>query len=235
MELQTVDTALRQLQHKRSNLPEQQALDEQESTRQAVGVEFSNYRNEMSSLQVIQARLENEIATVDSRRKSEEGRMYSGLITSEKEVEALRHELSALKTRKSDLEDQLLAGMERLEEVEGYVTTLKQRRGELDAAHPELVAARDTAAKDIDAELAETTQRRGALIGELPTDVLSSYDDLLRRKSGLAVAELSHGVCMGCRLELTASEMEEVKEDAKRSLAICPQCGRGLVPSTPGA
>lgn len=229
--LQQVDTQLRQQQHRRAHLPEQQTLDEHEEMLSAVSSEYATRRDEMSKLQLTQKRLENEVATLESRRKSEEGRMYSGAITSEKEVEALRHELASLKTRKSDLEDELLEVMERSEEVEGMVSSLKTRHAELQEALPGLTTARDEAAVDIDAELAETKARRDELTAELPQLVLDAYADLLQRKQGLAVAELSGGTCMGCRLQLTASEMEEVRSDAKRHLAICPQCGRGVVPA----
>ena len=230
LDLQAVDTTLRQLQHRRSHLPEQIALDVHKVMLSTVASEYSTNRDELSRLQVTQKRLENEISIVESRRKSEEGRMYSGMIHSEKELEALRHELSSLKARKSDLEDDLLEAMERIEELEGMVTTLKERHGELDAGLPGLASARDEAATDIDAELAETEARRKELISHLPEDAVAAYSDLLQRKQGLAIAELSSSTCMGCRLQLTASEMEEVKADAKRYLAICPQCGRGVVP-----
>lgn len=231
LELQQVDTELRQQQHRRAHLPEQQVLDEHEEMLSAVSAEYATRRDEMTKLQLTQKRLENEIATLDSRRKSEEGRMYSGAISSEKELEALRHELSSLKARKSDLEDELLEVMERAEEVEGMVATLKARHAELQDALPGRTTARDEAAVDIDAELAGTRAHRDELTSELPQPVLDAYTDLLARKQGLAVAELSGGTCMGCRLQLTASEMEEARRDAKRHLAICPQCGRGVVPT----
>lgn len=231
LELQAVDTALRQLQHRRLHLPEQVVLDENQEMLDDLATEYMTNRNELSKLQITQKRLENEIATVDARRKSEEGRMYSGLIHSEKEVEALRHELSALKIRKSDLEDQLLEAMERIEELEGMVSSLKQRHAELDGQLPAMRSSRDEAATDIDAGLAETDGRRKELIAGLPDGVVTAYTDLLGRKQGLAIAELSGTTCMGCRLQLTASELEEVKRDAKHYLAICPQCGRGLVPA----
>lgn len=231
LDLQAVDTNLRQLQHRRSHLPEQVALDEHNATLDAVASEYSRSRDEMSKLQLRQRRLENDIATLDARRKSEEGRMYSGMIHSEKELEALRHELGSLKSRKSDLEDELLEVMERLEELEGMAASLKQRHGDLERDRPTLTTTRDEAATDIDAELAETDGRRKELFEALPDAVVAAYTDLLQRKQGLAVAELSGTTCNGCRLQLTASEMEEVRRDAKRYLALCPQCGRGVVPT----
>lgn len=231
LELQAVDTQIRQLEHRRSNLPEQKALDEQEATLDAVSREFAERRDELSRVQLTQNRLENEVATVDARRKSEEGRMYSGMITSEKELEALRHELGSLKGRKSDLEDELLEAMERLEELQSMVTTLRTRHDELVATMPELRAARDEASTEIDAELAGRRAARASVTAELSPEIMAGYDDLMRRKQGLAVAELSGHTCMGCRLQLTASELEEIKRDSPRYLASCPQCGRGLVPA----
>lgn len=231
LELQAVDTQVRQLQHRRANLSEQKLLDEHEATRAAVAGEFTTNRDELSKVQLTQKRLENEIATIDSRRKSEEGRMYSGMITSEKEVEALRHEISSLKSRKSNLEDELLEAMERREELDGMVSTLKARHGELEADLPARITARDEAATEIDAELQERAEARSELADALPDEVIDAYDDLWKRKQGLAIAELTGRTCMGCRIELTASEMEDVKRDSARYLSLCPQCGRGVVPT----
>ena len=94
LELQEVDTQLRQQQHRRSHLPEQQALDEHEQMLEAVSSEYATRRDEMTKLQLTQKRLENEVATLESRRKSEEGRMYSGAISSEKELEAVHDTLT---------------------------------------------------------------------------------------------------------------------------------------------
>ena len=157
--------------------------------------------------------------------------MYGGLITSEKEVTALRQELSSLRARKSDLEDELLEAMERREELDGMVVTLKARHAELEQERSGLVEARDAAAVDIDRELGEERTRLDEIAGELPDELVATYTQLRDRKQGLGVAELVGRTCSGCRLELTASELEEVKSDAARYLATCPQCGRGLVPA----
>jgi uncharacterized protein len=156
--------------------------------------------------------------------------MYSGLITSEKELEALRHELSSLRNRKNDLEDALLELMEQCEDTDGLVASLKDRHAELTASVAELTTARDTAATDIDAELEQRRDERAAIAAELPPAVLSVYDGLVARKQGLGAAALQGRTCSGCRLELTAIELEELRETARDSLALCAQCGRVLVP-----
>ncbi len=228
--LQSIDTAIGQLEFRRANLPEQKALDDNADTLAKVSAEYAGAKDRMERLAEQQRRHESEIATVESRRKSEEGRMYSGLIRSEKELEALRQEITALRVRKSDLEESLLEIMEQVEDLESLVDTLKQRHVELTGAVEELTRERDTAATDIDAELAERRAGRDAAAANIPAEVLEYYDDLRRRKEGLAVAELQGRTCAGCRLELTQIELEDARNDAQSGLARCEQCGRILVP-----
>jgi uncharacterized protein len=227
--LQQIDTAIRQLEHRRAHLPEQQALDENAETLKAVALEYATAKDELEQLEFAQKRLEGDIATVDSRRKSEEGRMYSGMISSDRELEALRNELSSLRARKNDLEDTLLEKMERLEEVTSLVTTLEARHGELTSAVADLTAARDEAARDIDAELAVRRGERSAAVEGLSKRLLDRYDQVRVRGGGLGVAELKGKTCQGCNLDLTPIELEEVREYARRGLAQCPQCDRLLV------
>src|SRR5690606_15242402 len=108
-------------EHRRANLPEQQALDETTATLEKVSAELLEATQRQQRLEAQSARHEREIATVESSRKTEEARMYSGTIQSEKMLEALKAEISALRRRKSDLEDSLLEIMEQLEDTAGIV------------------------------------------------------------------------------------------------------------------
>jgi hypothetical protein len=227
--LQEIDSAITKLEFRRSHLPEQKALDSNADTLGKVSTEYAAAKDKLERLSAQQRKHESEIATIESRRKSEEGRMYSGLIRSEKELEALRQEIGSLRGRKSDLEEALLEIMEQVEDLESLVATLKQRHLELTAAVEELTAARDTAATDIDAELAERRAERAASAEGVPAEVLEYYDELRARKEGVAVAELQGRTCAGCRLELTQIELEDVRSDASEGLARCEQCGRILV------
>lgn len=231
LDLQQLDTTIRQLQHRRAHLPEQQEVDENAATLSHISAEYANGRERLEQLARAQKRYEDEIATVDSRRKSEEGRMYSGLITSEKEVQALRSEISALRARKSDLEDALLEVMQESEDLESMVETLKERHAELTSRASDLERDRDIAARDIDAELVERRGEREALAAEVPLEAAEYYEELRERKDGVAVAALVGRTCQGCRLELTAVEFEEAHERAKHGLTRCEQCGRILVPT----
>lgn len=234
-ELQQVDIAIRKLEYRRANLPEQKALDEQSETHVKVKDELVDRTERLEELQRQQKRHEDEVAAIDSRRKSEEGRMYSGVINNERELGAVREELSSLRVRKIQVEDALLEVMEELEELESAVATLRERHTELSASIAELESARDEAATEIDAELEERRAERKQAAREVPEELLEAYDDLRGRKEGVAVSALRRDTCDGCHLGLTAIELEEAREQADRGLTKCPQCGRMLVVNPPAA
>lgn len=229
LELQTTDTAIRLLRYRRSNLEEQRALDERASLLDRLTADHMASSDELVAVDRQQKRLENDINTVEARRKAEEARMYSGVIASEREVEALRSELSTLRTRKRDLEDELLEVMERHEELTSTVQTLEARRTEVQAEAAPLEQARDVAAADIDGELAMRQAARAELAHRLSDDLVRRYDELRARKDGVAVVELRDGTCQGCFLELTPGELQEGRELGIHGLVRCVQCERLLV------
>lgn len=229
LRVQQLDTEIRRLQHRRANLPEQQALDDRASLFDKVAADHHAARDELVAVDRRQKRLEHDVNALDSRRKAEEARMYSGSIVTEREVAALRSELSSLKSRKRDLEDELLDSMERHEELTATVKTLESRQQALRDEVAPLEQARDAAASDIDAELADQQRLRDETAAPLSAGIMARYDRLRARKDGVALAELRDGTCQGCHIQLTAGELEEGREIGELGLARCVQCGRLLV------
>jgi uncharacterized protein len=229
LELQQVDTAIRRLQHRRANLPEQQTLDDHEDLYRRVRSELGAARERLDRLERDQRRHERELDLVEQRYASETQRKYSGVIKVPKELEALDAELESLLVRKGDLEDTLLEIMGQNEETASLISTLGVREAELALQVAAATAARDKAAARIEEELKKCTAEREEVAADLPAPILRYYDGVRARKDGIAVAELLGRTCAGCRLELTTTEMQEVRERVDRGLASCEQCGRILV------
>ena len=180
--LQEIDTAIRLLEHRRANLPEQQALDAEVDLADRVKRELAEARLRADRLRADAKRHEDQIATLDVRRKADENRMYSGAIQSERELDALRHELEGMRNRKGDLEDSLLEIMEQQEEVGWLLDTLstsarlRSGRGCRGSA-----LAHDTAAGDIDAGLARQRRTPGRAVATVPERLHRPYDELRAR------------------------------------------------------
>jgi len=229
LDLQHVDTRIRQLQYRRAHLPEQGALDDRVDLSDRVRAELSAARERLARLEREQRRHERELDTIEARYRVESQRKYSGVITSQKELTALDGELSSMVQRRSDLEDTLLEIMEQREELESLIESLTQREIELNSEIAAATVTRDQAAVELDEELAKQVASRHTIAADIPPAILKYYREIGARKEGVGVAELQGRTCAGCRLELTQSEMQEVHQLVDRGLARCEQCGRILV------
>lgn len=227
--LQRVDDAIRRLERQRANLPEQKALDDNDEALRQTASEYADAAAELEDAQRLQRTRESDIANLEARRKAEEARLYSDEISSERQAEAIRSELSTIKRKKSDYEDELLEAMERIEELESRTSRLQRRHAELQGQVAQLTADRDHAAGDLDAELARQRTERERVVGELDDKLVVLYEQVREQQGGVAVSVLDGKVCEGCFLELAASELEEVQQEARSGVPRCPQCDRLLV------
>ena len=230
LELQQIDLAIRRLEHRRRELPEQHQLDEAERTRATLAEEHAAGQQRLEELQRQQRKLERDVGDVESRRKTEEARMYSGQLHTEREVGAVRAEIGDLKRRKADLEDEMLEVMEELEELESSTVAQHERIEQLAGEIDQLTAARDEVAGGIDAELAEQRELREAKVAEISEQAAALYERVSAKRDGVAVAALQGSTCTGCRLELTVVQQEEVRDRHEAGeLSWCEQCDRILV------
>ena len=155
--------------------------------------------------------------------------MDSGAVNSAKDLANLQHEVGALAKRQGDLEDVVLEIMERLESSETRVTEMTARRD--DAAHStaEAEARRDAATAEIDAEVAKVTRERETVAVVIPADLLKVYTRLRQTQNGVGAARLFQRRCEGCRVELSITDLREVRAAAPDAVLRCENCSRILI------
>src|SRR5687768_3116279 len=120
-------------------------------------------------------RLESDVETVRARETKDQRLLDSGSV-SPKEMTNLQHELETLKRRQSDLEDQELELMERLEEAEGTLATAQQGLEQARADRERAEQLRDDALADIADGTARHEAARAAVAGSMTPALLSLYD-----------------------------------------------------------
>ena len=99
---------------------------------------------------------------------------------------------------------------------------MRDRLGQADAALADEVT-------DIDNQLAGLSLEREELRAKVPAALLATYDRK-RAAFGVAVARLAGKQCQGCHLELSAAEIDTVKDEAADTgVTDCPDCGRLLI------
>lgn len=171
--------------------------------------------------------LELDAQTLDEKISVDEQRLYAGTIRAPKELLDVQTEVASLKKRRSLLDDDLLAAMERLEQFKAdearcrdALAQAERNFGE-DSAH--LQAERERLVATAQAEL----ERRQALADGIPKQDLDLYTAIRARKpNAIAVATIKSGACSQCG-EMASSQLTQ-QARIGQALAICSNCGRIL-------
>jgi predicted nucleic acid-binding Zn-ribbon protein len=227
LDLQSADTALAQLAHRRTNLPELAAIAERRKQAAALHDELVDARTRLDDVAAEQRRLESDVDTVRARAARDESRLQAGGLPS-RELESLQHEIATLARRQSTLEDDVLDAMERAEEAETAVRDVGAKHDAVTAELADLEAARDAALADIEAAVAQRRPERDAIAAELPADLVALYERA-RRQSGTGAALLRQRRCEACHLELSGSELAAVRSAAPDEVVRCDNCRAILV------
>jgi predicted nucleic acid-binding Zn-ribbon protein len=227
LELQELDSAIDRLEARKRQLEEGKEMADARAAMEDAESRLGELRLGVDAVLREQQRLEREIDSMTRKAEVDEKRLYDGSIANIKEMEALQHEITSLKDRRSRSEDDLLEQMVRKDDLESRAgeasTVVQQTRARLEAVGGEAVEELER----IDAELAENRAAREKLVPEFDDELLELYEELRRQKRGVAVAALVDGVCQACHEKLSAMELDRLKrtEGVKR----CEYCRRIVV------
>jgi len=230
--VQEHDTAIDHLVHRRATLPARESLAEAESATVATRPALDDARSRRDDVVRAVKRLEDEATAASDKAAEVEKTLYSGAVSSPRELQALQADLQQLQRHQRSLEDRELELMEQQEALDAEVAELDTKMAAAvagaDAARAEL-ADREA---EIDAEIARETSARGSAAEDVDAALLGDYDRARARAGGVGAARLVGQTCQGCRLTIPRTEVERIKrEGASAGVAHCDNCGAILVPS----
>jgi uncharacterized protein len=227
LELQGIDTSIDRLEQRRGQLEAGEELSAARKEMEEAEARLGEIRLAADAVTSESSRLEHEIESMNAKLAAEEKRMYDGSIANAKELEALQHEIAALKERRSRAEDDLLEQMMRREDLDARASEADREvtgaRGRVDALGGDSVRE----LQEIETELTERRAGRTAIVAEIDEELLELYDDLRRQKHGVGAAAIVDGVCQACHEKLSAVELDRLKrtDGVKR----CEYCRRIVV------
>ena len=227
LELQAAQTMADQLAHRRQNLPERDQLQaaRNELIRWDQSRALAHQRLDQLEAQIEQS--ETESHEIDQQIAKLEAQMKT--VIAPREAEALQHQIATLNERRGGLDDAELSALEEQSRLEVELTGLLGQESTLRGALLSADSALSLAEADIDGELANIAGRLDGLRAQVDPGVLKRYDRL-RQHFVVAAAALSGSRCEGCHLDLSAHEVDDVKDAiAADGVGECPQCGRILL------
>jgi uncharacterized protein len=229
LDLQTVDTTLAQLQHRRRTLPEHAELARLRAEQQSTASDLVAADTAVSDLELEQTKAESDLEPVRERLARNQRRIADGSIPDAKALASMVAEVDHLRKRIGDLEDAELEVMEQLESAIATRERLRARAVELEDAVAQTTARRDDQLAALDREIAQRRAERAEIAPEIDRALLSLYDKVAASHGGVGAAELRTRRCTGCQLEVNAADLGTFAAAADDEVLRCEECSRILV------
>ena len=222
IELQELDLKIVELQEKQEEAPRKievldQTLDASRQTFQesARNIEENNRRSRQ---------LEGEVELLRERLSKYKTQLME--VKTNKEYQAMIHEIEGTEQEIRLKEDQVLEGMMAVDEWE---KKLLQMRHELEKEERGTAAKRqelERFASQFQEEIAKLQQKRPQLLEEVPGQLIEQYQKIASARSGMALAEARNQSCQACHVKLRPQLFNDVKTN--RFIITCESCNRIL-------
>ena len=228
--LQEHDSALDRLRHRRETLAEREALAAAEWNAAAVAGRRAAARARRDELLREEQRLDDEAQALQAKASDVERKMYSGEISSPRELQAMQADVEQLRRLQRGLENRELELMEEREPLDVTVAELDGESAaladDLDRLRRALVAAE----AEIDADEARERAARAETAALIAPALVAEYDRCRTQARGVGVARLIGSTCQGCHLSIPSTEVERIRKAPEGTIAHCDNCGCILVP-----
>ena len=228
--VQERDITLDQLRHRRDAMPERAELTasaaewrQRESERAEVG---ARHRVVLAE----EKRIDDEAQAVGERADEVNKKLYSGTVSSPRELQAMQADIDMLHRRRSDLEDEELEVMEQRETLDAELATLDAAIAVLQARVGELQSVIAATEAEIDEEIERETKSRADLAQPIAESLLRDYERRRVQNRGAGAARLVGTTCQACHLTIPSTEAEQIRRGAGSVVAYCDNCSAILVP-----
>lgn len=223
LELQRRDSVLRDATRRRDEIPKRRealkaalnaakaALDQAKKDLEAARLSRRGFEKEVEGFQGEIAKLERQLLDVKTNQ----------------EYTAMRHQIEAVKAKRSDVETKILESYDREEAIAAATKTAERKVSEEEVRLKQGESALDQEKGELDQALEGHVRDRDAMRTQVPPALLSKYDRMVGVRDNVAVAEIKKGACGACFKSLTPHAMQEARR--RESILNCEACGRILI------
>lgn len=209
----------------RKNPPQAARVQALLARRQELSQELTTRLGARDDLRTEISRIESDVAVVDARVARDQQRLASSSNT--KEVAGFESELASLAKRKSDLEDAELELMDRLEQADASVAEQESLIATTNAEGAELSAEAKRVVAEATAAFDQASRDRVAVAAGIDGALVTYYDKVAAR--GVGAALLLRNTCEGCRMVLSGTDLQSIRQAQPDAVVNCPECGCILV------
>ncbi len=160
------------------------------------------------------------------RIQSTDAKLMGGSVRDPKELQALQASADALRRQRATTEEEGVDALLHIEELttqrKAQAAALAKLEAATTARHSEYLAEE----AKLKRQAVQLKGQRARLVDALPAADVALYEDLRKRKAGVAVATIANGQCSACNMRVPTGVVNAAKNHAVA--AYCTSCGRLL-------
>lgn len=189
---------------------------------QAFSLADDKHKDALRALKQTEAEVEKQRIKIEQTEAS----LYSGRVQNPKELQDLQMDVTSLKKHLQTLEERELEAMVIVETAEHELHTAKleldRTQANINEQYRDLNKENEALTKDLE----RLEHERNAILSDLVSSAVSTYDQIRKQRRGIAVATISESACSACGTTLTLSLQQSARSATQ--LFNCPTCGRIL-------
>ncbi len=178
-------------------------------------------------------KLEDECHEFEYQVGQIEETLYSGRISSPKELSQLQRKSAEYKNAKGSREEKIIALLYQVEEKENKLVVYKKQTKKMKQDLESFKRKNNTRINELHLEAEKIQNNVAELEKTLPQGLKEFFQRSLKVMKGTVVAPVKDGTCGSCHIILSQALLETIKKDGKGAVPICENCGRGLFFPTP--
>ncbi len=228
--VQERDIIVDQLRYRRDAMPERAELTARSGDLRRKEAERAAVGERHRAVHAEERRIDDEAQAVGERADEVNKRLYSGTVSSPRELQAMQADIDMLHRRRSDLEDEELDVMEQREALDAEIAALDSEIAALGATVARLRTTIAETEVEIDGEIERETAARTDLAKPITESLLRDYERRRAQNRGAGAARLVGTTCQACHLTIPSTEAEKIRRGAGSVIAYCDNCSAILVP-----
>lgn len=189
---------------------------------QALTAADSKYKDAARALKQTEVEVEKQRIKIEQTEAS----LYGGRVQNPKELQDLQKDVASLKKHLETLEERELEAMVLAETAENELQTAKTELDQTQANVSEQYRDLSKENETLDKDLERLEHERNAILSDLVSSVVATYDQIRKQRRGIAVTTITDSACAACGTTLTLSLQQSARSATQ--LFTCPTCGRIL-------
>ena len=158
--------------------------------------------------------------------QTEKMKSHAASLKTNKEYQAHLFEIELANKKRGDFEEKILICMEQVDQLQQAVAATQSQVKDLDAAFTQEKNQLTEQERVLAAELADVEAAYREATAKVEKSLLDRYNQIKASRKDQALAAVSNGLCLGCRLQIPPQLIAQVKRSD--DLHVCPYCRRML-------